>query len=163
MPINCFFSQTKIIRRGVLQGSTLGPLLFQNYINVLNNALDNCIAHHFAGDTNLLFGNKCPSQITCIMNNELKLLPDWLRANKLSSNESKTKILIFRPRRKLNITVPNTKLNNFILTPEKTVTYLGIEIDENLSWNKQIEILAKKPSRANGILSKLSHFVSKKL
>ena len=97
------------------------------------------------------------------MNNELKLLPDWHRANKLSSNESKTNILIFRPRRKLNITVPNTKLNNFILTPEKTVTYLGIEIDENLSWNKQIEILAKKPSRANGILSKLSHFVSKKL
>ena len=35
-------------------------------------------------------------------------------------------------------------LNNFILTPEKFVTYLGIEIKENLSWNKQIEILVKK-------------------
>ena len=56
------------------------------------------------------------------MNNELKLLTDWLRAKKLSLNESKTKLLIFRPRGKLNITVPNIKLNNFILTPEKTVT-----------------------------------------
>ena len=78
------------------------------------------------------------------MNNERKLMTDWLRANKLSLNESKTKLLIFRPGRKLNIIAPNIKLNNFILTPEKTVTYLGIEIDGTLSWNKQIEILTKK-------------------
>ena len=96
------------------------------------------------------------------MNNELQLLTDWFRANKISLNESKTKLLIFRPRRKLNITVSNIKLNNFILTPEKSVTYLGIEINENLSWNKQIEIIAKKLSRTNSILSKLRYYVSKK-
>ena len=56
------------------------------------------------------------------MNNELKLITAWLRANKLSLNESKTKLLIFRPRRKLNITVTNIKLNNFILTLETMVT-----------------------------------------
>ena len=59
--------------------------------------------------------------------------------------------------------VPKIKLNNFILNPVKTVTYLGIEIDENFSWNKQIEILAKKLSRTNGILSKLRYYVFKKL
>ena len=96
------------------------------------------------------------------MNNELKLLTDWLRANKLSLNESKAKLLIFRPRRKLNITVPNIKLNNFLLTPEKTVAYLGIEIDGDLSWKKQREILAKRLIRTNGILSKLRYHVSKK-
>ena len=80
-------------------------------------------------------------------------------------NESKTKLFVFRPCRKLNITVTNIKLNNFIklkLIPEKTVTYLGIKIDENLSWNKQIETLAKKLSRTNSILSKLRYYVSKK-
>ena len=63
------------------------------------------------------------------MNNELKLLTDWLRANNISFNEFKTKVLIFRPHIQLNITVPNIKLNNFILTPEKTFTYVGIEIN----------------------------------
>ena len=87
------------------------------------------------------------------MSNELKLLTDGLRANKPSLNESKTNLLIFRPWRKLNITVPKIKLNNLILTPGKTVTYLGTEIDENLSWNKQIETLAKNLSRTNSILS----------
>ena len=74
--INGFFSQTKILRCGVHQGSTLGPLLFLIYVNDLNNALDHL--HHFADDTNLLFGNKCPSEISCVMNNELKLLTDWI-------------------------------------------------------------------------------------
>ena len=96
------------------------------------------------------------------MNNELQLLTEWLRANKISLNKSKTKLLIFRPRRKLKIAVPNIKLNNFILTPEKTVTYLGTEIEENLSCNRQIEILAKKLSRTNRILSKLRYYVSEK-
>ena len=97
------------------------------------------------------------------MNNELKLVTDWLRANKPSLNESKTKLLIFRPCRKLNIAVPNIKLNNFILTLEKTMSYLDIEINENLSWNKQIEILVKKLSRINSILSKLRCFKKKTL
>ena len=123
--INGFFSQTKIVRCGVPHGSTLRPLLFLIYINDLNNALDKCIVDHFEDDTNFLFGNKCSSEISCVMNNELKLLTDWLRANKLSLSKSKTKFLIFRPRRKLNITVPNIKLNNFILTPAK---------NRHLSW-----------------------------
>ena len=62
------------------------------------------------------------------------------------------KVLIFRSPKKLNITVPNIKLNNFILSPKTAVTSLGIEINENLSCNKEIEILAKRISRRNGIL-----------
>ena len=62
----------------------------------------------------------------------MKLLVNWLRAHKLSSNESKTNLLNFRSPQKLNVAVPNIKLNNFILTHKKSVPYLGIEIDENL-------------------------------
>ena len=36
-----------------------------------------------ADETNLLFGNKCISEISYVMNNDLKLLTDWFRANKL--------------------------------------------------------------------------------
>ena len=42
----------------------------------------------FVDDTNLLFGNKCPSEISCVLNHELKLLTDRLRANKFTLNES---------------------------------------------------------------------------
>ena len=84
-----FFSQTKFVRCSVPQDSSFGPLPFLIYIDDFNNALEECIVHHFADDTNLLFGKKCPYEMSCVMNDELKLLIDWLRTNKLSLNESK--------------------------------------------------------------------------
>ena len=67
--MNTFFSKTKFVRCDVPQGSTLGSILFLIYINKLNNALDKCIVDHFADDTNLLFCNRCPSEISFAMNN----------------------------------------------------------------------------------------------
>ena len=134
-------------------------MLFLIYINDLANALEKSIVHHFADDNYLLHDNKNPSVISDVIDSELKLVKDWLRANKLSLNESKTKLLLFRPINKLNLTLSNIKLNGHLLTLAKSVTYLGIEIDETLSWNNQIEVLAKKVSRTKGILSKLRYYV----
>ena len=89
-----FFSQTKIVKCGVLQGSTLGPLLFLIHINDLANDLEKSIVHHLAGDTNLLYGNKNPSVISDVINSNPKLVTDWLRANELYLNES-NKIITF--------------------------------------------------------------------
>ena len=97
--------------------------------------------------------------ISDVINSELKLVTDWLRANKLSLNESKTKLLLFRPMNQLNLTLSNIKLNGHLLTLAKSVTYLGIETDETLSWNNQIEVLGKKLSRTKGILSKLRYCI----
>ena len=125
-----FFSQTKTVKCGVPQDSTLMHLLFLIYINDLANALEKSIVHHFTDDTNLLYGNENPSVISDVINSKLKVVTDWLRANKLPLNESKTKLLLFRPINKLNLTLPNIKLNGHLLTLPKFVTYLGTEIEE---------------------------------
>ena len=46
-----------------------------------------------------------------------------------------------------------------LLTLAESVTCLGIEIDETLSWNNHIEVLAKRFSRTNEILSKLRYYI----
>ena len=53
----------------------------------------------------------------------------------------------------------NIKLNEYLLTLEKSVTYAGIEIEKTLSWNNQIEVPAKKLSRTNEIFSKLRYYI----
>ena len=119
--MSSFFSQTKIVKSGVFEGFTFGHLLFLIFINNLTNAVEKSIVHHFAEDTNLLYGNKNPSVISDVINSELKFVTDWLRANKLSLNESKTKLLLFRPINKLTLILSNIKLSEYLLTLSHTL------------------------------------------
>ena len=56
----------------------------------------------------------------------------------------KTQLLLFCFARQHHNPIPNTNLKKFVLETVKSVAYLGIEIDETLSWNKQTENLCKK-------------------
>ena len=65
-----------LVKRGIPQGSVLGPLLFLIYINDLcnvSNALDLLL---FADDTSIFFSHKDPNILSTIVNNELKLMED---------------------------------------------------------------------------------------
>ena len=155
-------SSTCNITHGVPQGSVLGPLLFIIYINDLNKAIKHSKVHHFADDTNLLCINKSLKQINKLINHDLKLLYIWLRANKISLNSSKTEIILFRSKHKqikkhLNFRISGQKMH---LSPQ--TKYLGLTIDENLYWDNHIKILAKKLSRANGMLAKIRYYVDPK-
>ena len=76
-------------------------------------------------------------------------MTEWFRVNKSSLNESKTKLFLFRSIDKLNLTVRNINLGEYLVTALKSTADLGAEIDENLSWNNQIEVLTKNSSRTN--------------
>ena len=93
-------SETLFNEYGVLQGSVLGPLLFLIYINDLHNATNYSDIHHFADDTNLLYSSKSLKDINKKINFDLKNIVHWLRANKISSNTSKTEIILFRTKKK---------------------------------------------------------------
>ena len=112
----------------------------------MHNALDKSKVHHFADDTNLLFSHKNTEIIRKTMNNELKLLFDWLCANRLSLNVDKTEFIIFRP--------PRTKLDNRILLnlnsihESRKIKYLGLIMADRLTWKFHISELCKKIGRS---------------
>ena len=104
------------MRYGVPQGSVLGPLLFLSYINDLNKAIKFYTTHQFVGDTNLLFVGKSLKKIQKYVNYDLNFLCKWLKANKISLNASKTKLIIFRDSKKtskheLKIKIDGKKLS----------------------------------------------------
>ena len=140
---------------GVPQGSILGPLLFLLYINDMNSAIKHSLVHHFADDTNLLYSHRDPNVLRKNMNTDLKLLFTWLCANRLSLNVNKTEFIIFKPPRKTLQTRLTLKLNGTTIYESKKIKYLGLILDERLSWKAHINELGKTLARSVGILYKL--------
>ena len=122
---------------GVPQGSVLGPLLFIIY----TNDVPHCLAHNkaiiFADDTTLFSSGNCVQELFNNMKTDLLELIDWFRANKLSLNLSKTNYVLFRK------STDNTKIENDLslkigdetITRASTVKFLGLHIDEHLTWS----------------------------
>ena len=148
-------SKNKRITCGVPQGSILGPLLFIIYINDLHRSLSKCSVFHFADDTNLLFTSKNSKYLAREINGELKSLFDWLCANRLSLNVLKTEFIIFRPPRTNLEQRVVLKLNGTKLFESSKIKYLGIILDNRLSWKYHIHELSKKLNRAVGMVFKI--------
>ena len=131
--INGFNSKLEYIHCGVPQGSILGPLLFLIYINDFHCAIRYCSVHHSVDDTNLLNHNDSVERMNKQVKQDLKNLANWLNANKVCLNVSKTEVILFKLSRKLTDVLLKLKLNGKSISPTNSVKYLGINIDENLT------------------------------
>ena len=91
----------------------------------------------------------------------MRSLCNWLKANKISLNASKTELLIFRhPNKKIDFDF-RLKIDGKRLISIKYLKYLGVLIDEHLNWTFHLNVYhATKLSRANGMLARIIHFVS---
>ena len=152
--INGFNSKLEHIHWGVPQGSIVRSLLSFTYVNDLNCAIRCCLVHHFADDTNLLNYINSVKRMNKQTNQDLKHLTNWLNANKIWLNASKTEDALFKLSIKFTDIPLKLKLNGERLYPANSLKYLGINIDENLNWKQQIYDIAIKLNNANDILSK---------
>ena len=100
--MNGVYADIQAIKLGVPQGSVLGPILFLIYINDLSRATTYFSTRLFSDDTSLTARGKDLDSLIHQINTEIPKIYDWLCANKLTLNLSKTKYIIFQPRQKLN-------------------------------------------------------------
>ena len=151
------------VKCGVPQGSILGPLLFLIYVNDLPKASSILTPIMFADDTNLFYSHENLYSLFQTVNNELKNIHEWFKANKLSLNIKKTKFSLFHPSQKsdnLPLILPKLIINNNIISREPVINFLGVLLDENMSWKFHINSIKNKISKNLGLLYKSRYIVN---
>ena len=151
----------KEVTCGVPQGSILGPLLFLVYINDICKTTDYGEFILFADDTNLFYSHENISTLTSVINTELCKISDWLQSNKLSLNIKKSNYIIFKPRQKRQVYNLALTINNNTIDRVKEVCFLGVILDENLTWKAHVSYIARKISKSIGIIYRSSFYLFK--
>ena len=160
---NNIVSDYQNITCGVPQGSVLGPLLFLIYINDISNIITNCKISMYADDTVIYVSHKNPETAITLIQSDLDQLYLWCNRNKLTINCKKNKYCLYGMRssvKRSKMLDIQLSLNANILERVCSYKYLGLILDEHLTYNKHIKEMNKLVSHKLYILSKIRKYIT---
>ena len=148
---------------GVPQGSILGPLLFLVYINDMEKIFHDVNFQLYADDTVIYCSGLNGIDVEKKLQLGVDIFIKWCNCNQLTINIKKTKVMMFGSRYNIN------KNNNLKININKetiqavpTYKYLGVHLDQTLSFNYHLKNLINKISQKMYVFSKIRRFLNEK-
>ncbi|GBN48768.1 RNA-directed DNA polymerase from mobile element jockey [Araneus ventricosus] len=134
-------SEAKIMRAGIPQGGKISPVLYSLYVNDIPKTHKTLLGM-YADDTAILAKNKNHKYTAAALNQHLAKLDDWFLKWKIALNVNKTEAVYFaKGRRKYK---PIVKIKNQTITWSQQAKYLGVILDEKLTWKNHITTIKTK-------------------
>ena len=153
---------------GVPQGSILGPLLFIMYTYDMTSITKNNKVIVYADDTTVLISGRNLTEAKQHCNDILNRFYQYFTLNKLSINPTKTKYMIYRPNyhgyknKKQMHDTTHTKIimNEIPLEQVNLIKFLGVMINDKLTWDDHKRLIFSKICKTIGILYKCKKFMN---
>ena len=150
-------SSLRSIKAGIPQGSVLGPTLYMLYTADIPIPLDeSAMIATFADDTILLHSDKSLTTAVNKLQNVLNATTKWFDKWNIKINKSKTTQVIYTTKTQYNPV--HLKIDNAEIPIDKAAKYLGIHIDNKLTWKQHI---LKKRNQIKLRLAQLNWFLRK--
>ena len=147
--VNDSYSSWSSIKSGVPQGSILGPLLFNIYLNDIFYFVSKCDITNYADDTTPYSTDKTMDALLHSLETDTNTLIKWFDDNYFQINANKCHLLISRHSKDICINVQDE-----IIECSNSVKLLGITIDNKLNFDEHLNKLCKKTSQKIHALSK---------
>ena len=153
--INSSFSDWKEIKIGVPQGSVLGPLLFNVFINDIFWFANRTKICNYADDTTIFACHPDLDNIIKQLEEDSTVIVKWFSDNFLKLNDDKCHLMIFGGKStEATVTIGNSKINE-----SDYEKLLGVTFDKKLSFKKHVEDLYKKANQKLHALARLSTYI----
>ena len=157
---NKLSSKWEHVKHGIPQGSISGPLLFLTYINDLSlsiSKLANPII--FVDDTSIIISNTNSEEFKNNINSVMTEIINWFQSNLLTLICNKTHFLQFLTKKqneiKIQIIAPNSVITNI-----NSTKFLGLIINNTLSWKDHIAALTSKLNKTCHAIREIKPFMS---
>ena len=106
----------------------------------------------YADDTVMYFTARNTQEIISVLTSELAKVNDWLVNNSRFIHQGKTECVLFGTGSRLATANLSVNIDGKELTRVAEYKYLGVILDESLSWNAHVNYLMSKVSKRIGIL-----------
>ena len=155
--IGSSYSVWNEIKRGVPQGSILGPLLFNVFINDIFMFIEKSEICNFADDSTIYECGKDLSNILENLKHDMKILLKWFRRNSLQANPGKFQFMILggKNRNSVKLIINSTEIEE-----TKKLALLGITTDNLLTFNEHIDNLCRTANYKLHALRRIRKYLS---
>ena len=157
---NCIHSYLMIIS-GVPQGTILGPILFNLFINDITLFLKSSSLSNYSDDNTISAFENTLKELINTLEKESNIAIKWLEVNDMIANPDKCQaIIINRNPKKCPINEHVIKINEHIITSQNCVTLLGMDIDDQLTFTKHIKTKMRKAAGQLNYLNTKDKFLN---
>ena len=153
--VNGSFSMWTKISLGVPQGSVLGPLLFNIYLNDFFLFLEETEVCNYADDTTIYTCGPNVENVVAKLENDTLAISEWFTSNRMMLNEDICHLIIFGGRSN----EVSVKIGEANLKESKEEKLLGIIFDQKLSFKQHVKTLCKKASQKLHALARISCYM----